>query len=461
MRFSTEDKVRFGYGAAFLLLLVAFSYSVFTTNQLLLHIRWVSSTNKILHNLEALQLELKDLDASLQSKIPADTLDNRGYYAHSFSSIDSLCTLIHHDVGSDYVPNLRLREISDLAAQAQQHLLSDGKSGEASGVQNDERILQRISSKVVDMQVAEKALLTLRSQRLNTSSGSMAGVNIAIVVIALLLVGYSWVVFNNENTAKKIANNRMTGYSKRLEQKINELTDANAELSQLRSLQKFTATGRIARMIAHEVRNPLTNINLSCDQLKDATHEDEHTEMLLATIMRNSNRINQLVSELLNATKVQELNFRSESINQILDDTLEIAKDRIQLEHIKLEKSYDPEICNVDVDVDKIKIALLNIILNAVEAMDSGEGLLRLKTENRNGKCVISISDNGHGIDRDSLDKIFEPYYTGKSKGNGLGLTNTQNIILTHKGTIDVESELGKGTTFIITLDFSKLNIPA
>jgi len=66
---------------------------------------------------------------------------------------------------------------------------------------------------------------------------------------------------------------------------------------------------------------------------------------------------------------------------------------------------------------------------------------------------VISISDNGHGIEKDALDKIFDPYYTEKSKGNGLGLTNTQNIILTHKGTIDVKSESGKGTTFIITLD--------
>jgi signal transduction histidine kinase len=206
-------------------------------------------------------------------------------------------------------------------------------------------------------------------------------------------------------------------------------------------------------MIAHEVRNPLTNINLSCDQLKDLIEPGEQGEMLLSMITRNSKRINQLVSDLLNATKVQELNFRSESINTILDETLEIARDRIQLEHIKLQKSYDPTICSVNVDVDKMKIALLNIILNAVEAMDSACGMLSLKTENRNNKCVISISDNGHGIEKDALDKIFDPYYTEKSKGNGLGLTNTQNIILTHKGTIDVKSEPGKGTTFVITLD--------
>ena len=454
MKFSSEDKVRFGYGAAFLLLLIAFSYSFFTTNQLLLHIRWVSSTNRILHNLETLQLQLKDIDASVQST-PAPKTPLKQFYEQKFQSIDSLCTLIQDDVGSDYVPRLRLREINADVSIARDRILSANSQPRGEDLEESIRLLQRIGYRIIDMQVAEKALLNLRSQRLNSSSGSMAGINIAIVALALLLVGYSWVVFSSENAAKKNANLKMIGYSKRLEQKINELTAANAEVSQLRSLQKFIATGRIARMIAHEVRNPLTNINLSCDQLKDLIIPGEQGEMLLSTITRNSKRINQLVSDLLNATKVQELNFRSESINKILDETLEIAKDRIQLEHIQLQKSYDPSICNVNVDVDKMKIALLNVILNAVEAMDSGSGVLSLKTENRNNKCVISISDNGHGIEKDALEKIFEPYYTEKSKGNGLGLTNTQNIILTHKGTIDVKSEPGRGTTFVITLDLS------
>jgi signal transduction histidine kinase len=286
----------------------------------------------------------------------------------------------------------------------------------------------------------------------------MEGINIVILLIALLLAGYSWANYYNENAAKKRANARTSEYSHELEKKITELMDANTELIQLRGLQKFTSTGRIARMIAHEVRNPLTNINLSYDQLKDITQGNEHTGMLLDTIMRNSNRINQLVSELLNATKVQELKFRKVSINQILNETLEIARDRIQLEHIRVKKEYDPDICDVEVDVDKIKIAFLNIILNAVEAMHTGQGILILRTGARHHKCIVQISDNGVGIDKDSLDKIFEPYYTGKSKGNGLGLTNTQNIILNHKGTINVESKLNEGSTFTISLDLAGHN---
>jgi signal transduction histidine kinase len=283
----------------------------------------------------------------------------------------------------------------------------------------------------------------------------MEDINIAILIIALLLAGYSWVIYNNENTAKKNANIMMVEYAQELEKKIKELTDANNELTQLRSLQRFTFTGRIARMIAHEVRNPLTNINLSCDQLRGSVNKSNETQMLLDTIVRNSGRINQLVSELLNATKVQELKFRRVSINDLLNETLEIAKDRIKLEHISVKKDYDANICDVEVDTDKMKIAFLNVILNAVEAMDAGQGVLELKTIARDNKCVVLVKDNGHGIDRESLEKIFDPYFTGKSNGNGLGLTNTQNIILTHKGLIEVESTPGKGTTSTIILDFA------
>jgi signal transduction histidine kinase len=461
MKFSTENKIRFGYGAAFFLLLIAFSYSVYTTSQLLYHIRWVGQTNRILHNLEGLLLEVKDLDASFQDKVPPDTSGNEAFYKQHFIAIDSLCTLLQSDTHKEYIASVRLQEILQYVSRIREEVTSDnGKArknnhGYNADVQD---MMSKIESKIIDMHSSEKALLNLRSQRLNSSSGSMEGINIVILLIALLLAGYSWANYYNENAAKKRANARTSEYSHELEKKITELMDANTELIQLRGLQKFTSTGRIARMIAHEVRNPLTNINLSYDQLKDITEGNEHTGMLLDTIMRNSNRINQLVSELLNATKVQELKFRKVSINQILNETLEIARDRIQLEHIRVKKEYDPDICDVEVDVDKIKIAFLNIILNAVEAMHTGQGILILRTGARHHKCIVQISDNGVGIDKDSLDKIFEPYYTGKSKGNGLGLTNTQNIILNHKGTINVESKLNEGSTFTISLDLAGHN---
>ncbi|MBK9570128.1 MAG: hypothetical protein IPO53_09550 [Chitinophagaceae bacterium] len=235
------------------------------------------------------------------------------------------------------------------------------------------------------------------------------------------------------------------------------MSKANTELIQVRSHEKFAATGRIARTIAHEVRNPLTNINLAADQLKEEVlPNDENAAHLFEMISRNSSRINQLISDLLNSTKFSELAVTKISVNDLLDETLKEANDRISLNHINVIKKYTSGNCDVSVDKDRIKIALLNIIINAVEAMGNKEGsALTLETKAENKKCQVIISDNGPGLDKEALTRLFEPYFTSKPKGNGLGLTITQNIILNHKGEISVESTKGEGVNFTITLDCS------
>ncbi len=95
---------------------------------------------------------------------------------------------------------------------------------------------------------------------------------------------------------------------------------------------------------------------------------------------------------------------------------------------------------------------LLNIIINAVEAMTPGKGLLTLQTAKQRDKAVITITDNGPGIPEDTRTRLFDPFFTNKPKGTGLGLTSTQNIIMNHKGTVHVESEMGEGSVFTIIL---------
>jgi len=217
-------------------------------------------------------------------------------------------------------------------------------------------------------------------------------------------------------------------------------------------MEKFTATGRVARTIAHEVRNPLTNISLAAEQLQELTTQNNESSMLLDMISRNSIRINQLVSDLLNATKVIELNIRPTSINKLLDEALEMAADRLDLSQVKVEKNYATDVCDVLVDKEKIKIAFLNIIVNAIEAMEKNKGILSVRSKNGGDACIIEIEDNGNGMDDDTLQKLFEPYFTSKPNGNGLGLTNCQNIILSHRGNITVKSTLRKGTSFTVIL---------
>ena len=128
-----------------------------------------------------------------------------------------------------------------------------------------------------------------------------------------------------------------------------------------------------------------------------------------------------------------------------------MAQDRIELQQVIVEKKYAAQI-TINVDVEKMKIALLNIVINAIEAMEPGKGVLKITTRQEGNNCLITFADNGTGMDETSLGKLFEPYFTSKLNGNGLGMANTQNVIFNHKGTISVSSQPGNGTTFTITL---------
>ena len=295
----------------------------------------------------------------------------------------------------------------------------------------------------------------LMTERKNNLTGSFKTTQIIIFIsllTSIIAILYSLLTYIKESAARDKSTQKNIQYQKELEAKIDELKRMEAKLGELKSMEKFTATGRVARTIAHEVRNPLTNISLAAEQLQELTTKNNESSILLDMISRNSIRINQLVSDLLNATKVIELNIRPVGINKILDETLAMAADRLDLSQVKVEKNYAIDVCEVLVDEEKIKIALLNIIVNAIEAMEKNKGVLWLRTKNEGDTCIVEIEDNGNGMDDDTLQKLFEPYFTSKPNGNGLGLTNCQNIILSHRGNIAVKSNLRKGTSFIISL---------
>lgn len=306
--------------------------------------------------------------------------------------------------------------------------------------------LQKLKTTALDKGNLE---LESRYRLLNT-------VIIVSLILALILFVFGFITYVRENRARRLADRRAEEYRMQVEERIKELDKANKELIEMRRMEKFTATGRIARTIAHEVRNPLTNINLSVDQLKSENDQDEENRNIFYDmILRNSQRINILITELLDSTKFIELSAVTVSINHLLDEALLLAEDRLKLNDIKVVKNYSTHICDVSVDSEKIKIAFLNIIVNAIESVEPGKGVLTITTKGQNNKCVVEIRDNGTGMDAETLNKLFEPYYSKKPKGTGLGLTNTENIILSHKGSVNVESELGKGTVFMVTLLFA------
>jgi PAS domain S-box-containing protein len=219
-------------------------------------------------------------------------------------------------------------------------------------------------------------------------------------------------------------------------------------------VEKMAATSRFTRALAHEVRNPLTNIDLSVEQLESEYPDAEWLDYI-EIIKRNSKRIGTLITELLHNSSPLNLGFSQHDLHDLLDQTIDMAQDRITLKNISLIKNYVTVPPSVLAASEAFKIAILNIVVNAIEAMPSENGKITVSTAINQNECYISIEDNGCGIAADGLTRIFEPYVTTKHKGTGLGLVTTLNVIKAHKGTIRVNSMLNMGTRFLITVPIS------
>lgn len=215
--------------------------------------------------------------------------------------------------------------------------------------------------------------------------------------------------------------------------------------------ERLSMTGKLARTIAHEVRNPLTNLNLALEHLRDEMPKDNESVKLYSEIIeRNAKRIDTLITEMLNSSKPKDLNLELADVTDILNETIALATDSINLNQIKLKKTFTENLPRILVDREKLKIAFLNIIVNAIEAMERGTGELSVDVKRVEHTIVVTISDNGKGIPAEDIEKLFDPFFTEKPGGMGLGLTSTKNIISSHNAAIEVESKVQKGTSFII-----------
>ena len=230
---------------------------------------------------------------------------------------------------------------------------------------------------------------------------------------------------------------------------IHDITDLKKAEKITLQAEKLAAAGRLVRTLAHEVRNPLNNINLATEQIQHDL-KDPDQGFFLDIIHRNSHRIEVLISELLNSSRPTEIVLQDSDLRDVLEQTIGVATDRINLKKIRVHQHLSDDSLVIQADVEKLKIALLNIIINAIEAMEESRGELFIHLEQRSEHYIISIRDNGCGISQEHISHLFEPYFTSKRNGMGLGLAATMNIVQAHKGSIDVRSEEGVGTTFTV-----------
>ncbi len=204
--------------------------------------------------------------------------------------------------------------------------------------------------------------------------------------------------------------------------------------------------------LAHEVRNPLTSIDLAIDMLSENIYDSDQ-QVLVDIIKRASSRINGLITALLTSTAAANTHSGNHSINQLLDKVLTIADDRIRLKNICVTREYSPIGCEIWMDKRQMEIALTNIVINAVEAMAANAGKLKLVTQSVNGFCSIAIEDNGRGIAKENLANIFEPFFTRKLGGMGIGLSTSLEILRANHVRVEVTSEPDRGTRFLLSFE--------
>ena len=206
--------------------------------------------------------------------------------------------------------------------------------------------------------------------------------------------------------------------------------------------------------LAHEIRNPLTNINLCVQMINDGI-KGMPIKSYMNIIERSSKRINAIIEEFLKYETKDEFFAERYSIHQLLDEVVEMAEDRMALKNISVLKKYATNDCSVLMNRREMKIAISNIVINAIDAMVKDEGILTVETNAFENSYMIKIEDNGCGIKKDDLSNIFKPYFTHKPGGLGIGLAQTQDILRSNKVHVHVDSEEGKGTSFM--LFFEKL----
>jgi two-component system NtrC family sensor kinase len=271
--------------------------------------------------------------------------------------------------------------------------------------------------------------------------------------------------FNHMASSLKTADAELRSWSQTLEQRVNEKT---AELerihSQMMQVEKAASLGRMAATVAHELNNPLSGIVTYAKlvakrltRLLPSGPERQQVIENLDLIRSESMRCGEIVRDLLTFAREHAAEFKPVHLHDLVDRSLKVVAHHIELVGVEAKSQLELKDDLIVCDPDRVVQALIALMINAVEAMPEG-GLLTVRTSeaaNGNGERIdLTIADTGIGIPEDIRERIFDPFFSTKdeTKGVGLGLAVVYGIVQRHKGTIDVESAVGRGTTFTVNL---------
>lgn len=230
-----------------------------------------------------------------------------------------------------------------------------------------------------------------------------------------------------------------------------DLSRIKAIEEELRREDRIRTLGELSASIIHDIGNPLAGISNLLEILKDSSLDEESRNEVLFVLEKEIMDLNNLVIKFLDYSRISKLEKKNTNISELIEDLLHLLRTKIISKGIKINKIYTNEPIFMKIDRRAIKQALLNIIINSIHAIgEEGEINIILTKEKKN--VTITISDNGVGIDKEKVEKIFNPFFTTKKDGTGLGLSIAYKLIKEHKGQIDVKSKPGIETEFIISL---------
>ncbi|MBU1026285.1 MAG: hypothetical protein KKA31_00975, partial [Candidatus Margulisbacteria bacterium] len=238
----------------------------------------------------------------------------------------------------------------------------------------------------------------------------------------------------------------------RYQKTIDNLSLENKKLFQsLLQADKLAALGTLSAGMAHEIKNPLTAIKGMTQVLKDNLTDPEFINNYQNVVLRQTDRINNLVEKLLKFGHPQKLALSHYKLESVINDVLHLLESQCEKKNVIIEKKISA-LPDIEGDADQISQVVLNLCLNAIQAMPDGGRLSLLANREKPNRVQLEVEDTGSGIPADRLGRIFDPFYSTKVDGIGMGLAVAYRVVKEHQGEIQVKSEVGQGTRFSIWL---------
>ncbi len=233
---------------------------------------------------------------------------------------------------------------------------------------------------------------------------------------------------------------------------FNQMTqDLKQSRNKLIQAERLATAGKMSASFAHEIRNPLSSMRMLSQMLMKKPDVTPEQQQSLEYILEEIERIDNIVKGLMDFARPTRLNLQQQPLAPVLHSVLALMEANLEHHHINVVSDFSPDLTDFQFDADKIKQAFMNVVLNGMEAMPEG-GTLTVSTYKQENTVCLKVTDTGIGISEEDIEHLFEPFFSRKDKGTGLGLANVKRILEEHDGKIKIDSTLGKGTTVSIWL---------